>query len=325
MFEQEEISFTKEVKDEVSLLDLENIDYIKSLLSGFIKINGSLLLRNGEWGIQIHTENKKTAKLIQKAIKTNFKVETRIIVTEKRRLRVNKDNTIIIIEIIKGAKDMLYALEIVSDDLGFKTLPSKEILKDNECRRAYLAGCFLASGSVNSPKTSNYHLEMAVSDEELAHFLVKLLHKFYIDAKVIKRRNSFVCYIKRSEKIADFLRIIGAYRCLMTFENVRIQRDQYNSVNRVYNCDIANDMKSMKSGSEQLEMINYIDKMIGVNNLDDNLKELAKVRLANPEASLNEIKDIYEETTGKKISKSGIYHRFQKIKSISEKLKEGKS
>ena len=321
----EEVSFTSLVKDEVSLLELEEVDHVKALLSGFIKINGSLLVRNGEWVIQIHTENKKTAKLIQKEIKNHFDVTTRIIVTEKRRLRVNKDNTIIIIEISKGARKMLEGLEIISDEQGFETTPSKEILKDNECRRAYLAGCFLASGSVNSPKTSNYHLEIVVSDQSYANFLVKTLHKFYIEAKTIKRRNNYVVYIKRSEKIADFLRIIGAHRCLMEFENVRIQRDQYNSVNRVYNCDIANDMKSMKTGSEQLEMITYIDKMIGIDNLDENLRELAHIRYENPEASLNEIKDIYEEESGKTISKSGIYHRFQKIMSIGEKLKEGKN
>lgn len=320
----EEVSFTSLVKDEVSLLELENKDYVRALLSGFIKINGSLLLRNGEWGIQIHSENKKTAKLIQKEIKRNFTVQTRIIVTEKRRLRVNKDNTIIVIEIIKGARKMLEELEIISEGEGFETLPSKEILKDNECRRAYLAGCFLASGSVNSPKTSNYHLEIVANEEKYAHFLAKQLHKFYIEAKTIKRRNNYVTYVKKSEKIADFLRIIGAFRCLMEFENVRIQRDQYNSVNRVYNCDIANDMKSMKTGSEQLKMIQYIDKMIGIRNLDENLRDLANIRLNNPEASLNEIKDIYEAESGLTISKSGIYHRFQKIMSIGEKLKEGK-
>lgn len=319
----EKISFTQKVKDEIANIELTERDHLIALLSGFIKINGNLLLRNGHWVIKIKTENKKTAKLIQKKIKQEFGLDTRIIFTEKKRLRVNQNNIIIVIEIIKNAKELLSKLEIIGEE-GFDTLPSKEIIKDSECIRAYIAGCFLASGSINSPETSNYHCEIAVNDLDYAKFLIKLLSKFYITAKSIKRRNSYVVYIKRSEMIADVLRMIGAFNCLMDFEDIRIRRDEYNSLNRVYNCSIANEMKSVKCGNQQIEMIKYIDKMLGIDNIDENLSHLAHIRLEHPDASINELREIYQETYEVTISKSGVYHRLQKLIDMGEKLKEGK-
>ena len=317
------ISFTQQVKDEIANIELTEQNHIIALLSGFIKINGNLLLRNGHWVVKIKTENKKTARLIQKLIKSEFNLDTRIIFTEKKRLRVNQNNIIIVIEIIQSAQDLLSKLEIMGEE-GFDTLPSKNIIVDMECIRAYIAGCFLASGSINSPETTNYHFEIAVNDLDYGKFLIKLLSKFYISAKCIKRRNNYVVYVKRSEMIADILKMMGAHNCLMEFEDVRIRRDTKNYMNKLYNCSIANEMKSLETGSSQQEKIQYIDKMLGIENIDKNLKDIAYIRMEHPEASINEIREIYEQIFGTTISKSGVYHRLQKLVEMSDKLKEGK-
>ena len=317
------ISFTQQVKDEIANIELTEKNHIIALLSGFIKINGNLLLRNGHWVVKIKTENKKTARMIQKHIKSLFNLDTRIIFTEKKRLRVNQNNIIIVIEIIQSAQDLLSKLQIIGEE-SFDTLPDKDIIKDLECIRAYIAGCFLASGSINSPETTNYHFEIAVDNLDYGKFLIKLLSKFYITAKCIKRRNTYVVYVKRSEMIADILKMIGAHNCLMQFEDVRIRRDQVNYMNKLYNCSIANEMKSIETGNSQLQKIEYIDKMLGINNIDENLRDIAIIRMEHPEASINEIREIYEQTFDKSISKSGVYHRLQKLVEMSDKLKEGK-
>ena len=320
----EEISFTKEIKDEIALRNDFSDAEMKALLSSFVKINGNLILRNNEWIVMVRTENKKIAKMIFSELKRLFHIDARITVTEKRRLRINLDNTIINIEIYTNAKNILNELEVYNSDSGFTTLPTKSIVSEAETRRAYIAGAFLAAGSVNSPATSNYHLEVATSGDDYADYLAKQLRKFNLDAKTIKRRNQHVVYLKKSEQIADFLRVVGAVKGLMKFEDVRIQRDQYNSMNRVYNCDIANDMKSIASGAKQVDVIDYIDKYFGLINLDQSLYTIAKIRLENSEASLNELAELYSEQTGKTISKSGINHRLRKIMEIGENLRRKK-
>ena len=315
-----EISFTKEVKEEISLFQDENELTVPVLLSAFIKINGNLILRNQAWVVAIKTENIKAAKLVVRLLKERYACETTITISEKKRLRVSASNKIIFIEIRQEGKSLLKRLEIYDETLGFHGFPSKELLKVPEAQRAYLAGAFLAAGSVNSPNTSEYHLEISVSDKEYALFLQRVMKKFYLHSKVIARRNQWVVYLKRSDQIADFLKIVGAYRSLMKYEEIRIQRDQLNSMNRVYNCDIANEMKAQASGTKQKKMLDYLQEQIGLDRLEEPLQAAAKLRYENPEASLNELASLYTQTTGQPISKSGMNHKLRKIRELAEKL-----
>ncbi|MEA4822381.1 MAG: DNA-binding protein WhiA, partial [Erysipelotrichales bacterium] len=206
---EEKISFTHEVKNEICLTEERNISSNLALLSAFIKVNGSLLLRDNDWVIQIKTENKKIAKLIFSLTKSIFKSECRIIVSEKKRFKTNGNNKIILLEITNNVKNMLETLQIYNEKIGFTMLPKYEFLQNPDVKRSYIAGTFLASGSVNSPYTSNYHLEVAINSLEHANLLVNQLSKFYINGKIIKRRNQIIVYLKKSEQIADFLRVVG--------------------------------------------------------------------------------------------------------------------
>ena len=315
-----EIFFTKEVKEEIALFLEESNETAAALLSAFIKMNGNLVLRNQQWLLHIKTENIKAAKLIVRLLKEYFDCETQIRISEKKRLRVNANNKIIHIEINKEVKPLLQSLQIYDDMMGLQRVPTKELIKASEAQRAYLAGAFLASGSVNSPLTSEYHLEISSSDKEYANYLSRLMRKFYLQSKVIKRRNQFVVYVKRSDQIADFLKIVSAYKSLMKYEDIRIQRDQYNSMNRVYNCDIANEMKAQASGSRQKKLLDYIESRMGLDQLDEPLVMAAKLRYQNPEASLNELASLYTQATGQSISKSGMNHKLRKVMEFAQKI-----
>jgi DNA-binding protein WhiA len=196
---------------------------------------------------------------------------------------------------------------------GFRALPPLRWISDVEMKKAYLSGAFLASGSVNSPITKNYHLEIAVNNNELAEYILRQWKKFELDGKIIKRRAQHVIYIKKCEQIADFLKILGASSSLMKFEEVRIQRDQYNSITRIVNCEVSNEQRAMEVAMDQIEKINWFKEKVGLDNLDMPLKQLAMLRLEFYESTYNELAVEFENHYGVKISKSGINHRMKKL------------
>ncbi len=310
---KEEVSFTKTVKEEVSLYEERTPNQFKVLLSAFIKINGHLVLRNNEWIIVIKSENIKTAKMILKHLKLLYDVETRVAISEKRRLRVSGDNKIVNIEVSHNAKEVLEDLQIYNESQGFEGLPTSQFLGEAELKKAYLAGAFLASGSVNSPVTKNYHLEIAVNGKYYGDYIIRLLKRFYLDGKQIQRRNQTIVYLKKSEQIGDFLKILGAWQSLLKFEEIRIQRDQFNSLNRIYNCEISNEKKAMEIGNKQAESISWYQQNIGLEHLPEALKVVAEVRLANPEGTYLELAEECHENFGVQISKPGFSYRMQKL------------
>jgi cell division protein WhiA len=321
----EQPSFASEVKAEICSRKDRGLEASIALLSGFIKVNGNLLVRDNNWVINIKTDNTKIAKLIYSLVKDIFKAEAQILISETNRFKKDKElNRSIIVEISTNVKDMLKTLEIYDEKSGFDNLPSNELLNSNELKREYITGSFLASGSVNSPNTSNYHLEVGTPNLEHANYIVDLLNKFYISSKVTTRRKQHIVYIKRSEAIGDFLKVVSAFNSLMTFENIRIQRDQLNSANRIYNCDIANEMKAVSKGIEQQIKIKYLESKVGLDSLDPKYQRVAELRLAHPEACLSDLVELHFEQNNERISKSGINHRLQKILEIADKLKGAK-
>ncbi len=314
------VSFTKEVKNEIAAKKERNVSESLALLSAFIKINGSLVLRNNEWIIDIHTEDRKTATLIFSLMKNLFQADCKVKVSEKKHFKKPGNNTIINIEISKGVKDILHTLQIYNDKEGFKALPGYEYFKNTKVKQAYLAGAFLASGSVNSPKTSNYHLEISVNSEEHGQLLITQLAKFYIEGKMTNRRNQVIVYLKKSDQIADFLKVVETNQALMKYEDIRIQRDMYNNANRILNCDSANLDKTVKNGLVQQQRIKEIEKRFGIENLALIYRDLALIRLEHPEYSLNDLKDELQDSYGITLSRSGVNHRLQKLMEIYESL-----
>ncbi|MDD8048061.1 MAG: DNA-binding protein WhiA [Thomasclavelia sp.] len=307
------VSFARLVKEEIVFNDFDDCCK-KAMLSAIIKINGNLSLSNEGLSITIRTENAKIASKVHKMLKELYHPSIEFLVS--RKMKLNKNNVYVVK--VNKAKEILADLHVqaisTSEDL------TKTLLKKECCKRAYLAGAFLSSGSVNNPETSNYHLEISVFDEIEANLLLSIMNNFELHAKMIKRRNKYVIYLKSAEKIGDFLRAVGASKSVMDFESTRIDRSMSNTVNRWNNCDIANEVKSMTTANKQINNINVIEMFKGLEMLDEKTQSVARVRLKHPESSLSELVSYYYDETGETISKSGLHHRFKKISDEAEKL-----
>lgn len=301
------MSYTSIVKNEVSKLDMVETENI-SELSAIIRNIGQI----GE-NIKISSENASVSRRIFTLIKKIYHFNPKIVV--RRGYNFNK-NYIYIIEINQK-------IDLIKRDLSLdQEIPKEYIYADEFLIRAYLRGLFLSSGSINDPKKSQYHLEFIVDNLNYAKFISKLLNKFNLKSKYLKRENKYMVYIKEAEKISDFLRIMNATNSLFYYEDIRIYRDHKNMTNRLNNCEQANIDKVIEMATKQIKEINKIKKIGGLELLDEKTKEVAIYRLKYPDVSLVELSEIISIETGKQISKSGIYHRFNKIKEMAKKIKE---
>lgn len=311
------MSFTTEVKSEIAANELHPC-CMKAELSAVLQMCSTMNFTSDGVHLTIKTENPTTAKRIYKLVKERYDVTTRLSVIKKMKL---KKNNIYVIRVENKAMEILKDLEIFTEK-GLQAHPSSRMLRKECCAKAYLAGAFLAGGSVNSPNKANYHLEISTNNEGLAKFIQKLMNRFDLPAKYIKRRNQDVIYLKASDKIGDFLRYIGASDAVFTFEDSRIQRDFMNSLTRLDNCELANEMKSMAAGKKQLEDIQWIENYRGLEALPEKLQHAAYARKELPEASLLELcdycADVYDET----ISKSGMKHRLAKLKEMADQYRK---
>ena len=311
------MSFTTEVKSEIAANELHPC-CMKAELSAVLQMCSTMNFTSDGVHLTIKTENPTTAKRIYKLVKERYDVTTRLSVIKNMKL---KKNNIYVIRVENKAMEILKDLEIFTEK-GLQAHPSSRMLRKECCARAYLAGAFLAGGSVNSPNKANYHLEISTNNEGLAKFIQKLMNRFDLPAKYIKRRNQDVIYLKASDKIGDFLRYIGASDAVFTFEDSRIQRDFMNSLTRLDNCELANEMKSMAAGKKQLEDIQWIENYRGLEALPEKLQHAAYARKELPEASLLELcdycADVYDET----ISKSGMKHRLAKLKEMADQYRK---
>ena len=310
-------SFTSQVKEELVTNAYPSSDRLRALLSAFIRINGSLLFRHKRTLLQLNMENAKISKFIYKNINDIYHANAELVVKEKKSFNQTKSYMIEIDE----------SSETIMDDLEISFLEgkiSKNIVKNDDTISGYLAGAFLAAGSVNSPVTSNYHLEIALNSENYAKWLAKLFAKYKnsnIEPKITQRRDNYVLYFKKSDQISNFLIMIGAVSSCLEFEDVRANRDLMNNANRLTNMDTANMKRTIETGLRQVEEIKLIDQLLGINNLG-NIKEraLCHLRLENEAASLQELADMMSEKFKKTITKSNINHLFRSIHSFYERL-----
>jgi len=303
-------SFTSKVKEELVSNSYPSNDRLRALLSAYIRINGSLVFRHKSTLLQLNMENAKIGKFIYQNINDIYHTNAELIVKERKNL--NKSKTYMI-EIDESSEEIM-------DDLEISFLEgkiSKNIVKNDDTISGYPAGAFLAAGSVNSPVTSNYHLEIALNSENYAKWLAKLFARYKnsnIEPKIATRRDQYVIYFKKSDQISNFLIMIGAVSSCLEFEDVRADRDLNNSYNRLTNMDTANMKRTIETGKRQAEEIRIIDQYLGIDNLG-NIKEreLCHLRLENEAASLQELADMMSEKFKKTITKSNINHLFRSI------------
>ena len=311
------MSFASETKKE--LVQIQSDDCCaKAELSALIRMNGVISLSNKGLVLDFATENAAIARRTLQLIKQLFDTEVDLLSRKKMQL---KKNNVYIIRIKKNARDIATELGIMSESVGFVPGIAKDLVEYDCCKRAYMRGAFLAGGSVNNPETSSYHFEISTLDQELAEDLKDLANVFNLNARVLQRKKGYIMYIKEAEKISDFLRVIEAYNAVLNFEDVRIFRDIRNSENRLNNCEIANETKTIAAAQRQIDNIELIDFVYGIDSLPERLQHVAKLRLEFPEENLNYLSDISNER-GFKLTKSGINHRMRKLAEMAEEIRD---
>ena len=306
------MSFSTSVKNEIIEIDYTKLEDI-SFLSGYIRNN---YLYDGK-NLIITSENRKIIDKIYSLIKKYFDINMEVVESENSNFYKNKlINIIISDKIIDILNDLM-----VFDDDKYINYVKDYIVDSDDLKKAYLRGVFLATGSINDPKTSRYHMEFLVNDNNEALSVVSLLSYFHINAKIINREKGYMVYVKDSENISDFLKLIGANRAVMYYEDIRAFRDKKNMANRLNNCEQANVDKIIETATNQINEINLIKEKKLFDLLSEKDKIAADYRIKYPESSLQELAEIISIETNSTLTKSGLHHRFNRIKSLANKIK----
>jgi DNA-binding protein WhiA len=266
--------------------------------------------------LSVATESAFLARKVLSLLKKTFGLSATV--AYKRRRNLNKNNTFVIkVDSSAATKHILSSLGYERQD-GFPgfTFPER-LLGRGCCRRAYLRGAFLASGSVSDPEKT-YHLEIVVSSFQHAQELLKVMAACNIRGKCSGRKGNWVVYVKDSSEIVTFLTVIGAVSAVLQLENVKVYKEMRNSINRLVNCEAANISKAAIAAMEQIDAIRLLESTIGLEQLEPELSELAKLRLAHPYASLRELGDM----SNPRIGKSCVNHRMRKLRRLAGSIEK---
>lgn len=305
------MTYTTRVKEEIAKSQVNESEKICEL-SGFIRFNAIIKEK-----ISITLENACVTRRIYKHIKEVFNIQPKIIIRNQKRFRIKQ---IYIIEINEKIDYILKFLNI--QDNHKKILPNEYFLTTRDEKIAYLRGVFLATGTINDPASSGYHLEIVTDMNREAVFISTLFKTIDITSKHLKRGTKYMVYIKNAEVISEIIRMFKAINSYFYFEDIRIYRDHKNMVNRLNNCEIANQEKTINTGLKQLDDIKYLKENDLYSLLEDSTKIVLQYREKFPESSLKELADIISTETDYEIGKSGVNHHFIKVRNLIKKHKE---
>ncbi len=300
------MSFTSNIKNEISSIEYgesEKMAELSAILNIGVKIS--------EDKFEIYTENISVARRIYLLIKEIYHVEIDMD-TGYNSLRGNK----LVLLSVHDKIDLILSDLCIQKNNERIYVPGNYLVDEEHDKQAYLRGVFMMCGSINDPKTSRYHLEFVISNEDTANYVNNLLNEFYFNSKVIKRDKNYMVYIKESEKISDFIKLLNARTSLFYYEDIRIYRDHKNMTNRLNNCEQANVDKMIQASSEQLELIRKLRETRDFDLLEQGIKDICIYKEKYPESSMAELAEIISTETERPITKSGINHRFRKIKEM---------
>lgn len=315
------MSFSGMVKEELSMQKSRARHCQIAELSAIISMCGNVIIDSRDnYRLKICTENiavvRKSFTLIRKA----FNIKTDIAV------RTNRGNGnisyLLAVKDPNEAQRILEAVKLRGDDGSIYeelSVVRNVVIQQSCCKRAFIRGAFLAGGSMSDPQKA-YHFEIVCAAETKAIQLRDIINSFLLDAKIVKRKKTYVVYLKEGTQIVDVLNVMEAHVALMELENIRILKEMRNSVNRKVNCETANINKTVSAAVKQLEDIQYIKDTVGFEKLSEGLLEVALMRLQYPEATLKELGSLLATPVGK----SGVNHRLRKLSEIAEKVRENK-
>ena len=290
------MSFSSELKEELSRIsNLAKKEEIKYELLGYLISKNASIVKSK---IRYATESEYNINRFSKLLK-NFDINHDIEFDGKSFIVVFK------------VKDCIEEIEVIKKNLYVKELDN---IKENESK-AIIRGAFLGAGSINNPENT-YHLEINLSNKENLRFLIGVLNNMNMNSKKLEQDNKFSVYFKEGEEIFSLIALIGASRAALRFEDIRVQKEMRGKVNRIVNCQTANLNKTINASVEQIDAIRKLQMSNKFNNLDENLKEMALLRLEYPDISLIELGKKLENPIGK----SGVNYRLKKIVQIANEL-----
>ena len=312
------MSFSQRVKEETSKIIPETRHCALAELSAIFTASGIFYPVDGRTVIGLRTENVLVAKTGFSLMKKLFGTAARVSVKERNQGHRGHLYTIVL-EDAQAAEKMIRALKLEDAvsrmDLTVR-ISDRNLLQSECCRKAFLRGVFLASGSLSDPEKI-YHLELVADSVEFAEEIQDVMYTFGLNAKTVERKGRSVVYLKEGNQIVDFLGLIQASISLLNFENTRVLKDVRNNVNRSVNCETANLGKTISAAVRELHDIEKIDQLFGLDRLPGALREVAYARLQHPDISLKELGEMLDPPLGK----SGINHRMRKIHEIAEEEK----
>lgn len=313
------MSFSSEVKEEIARIISPARHCQIAEIAAIISLCGRVQISEFDtYKLLIQTENAGVARKYYSLLKKAFQITASIII--KRNLYLKKSHTYLVkIDDHEQAVKVLQAIKLMDPYGQIQEECSQNthfVLQRDCCKRAFIRGAFLASGSISDPE-KNYHFEIVCTNEEKAKQLQEIMNTFHLDAKIVLRKKYYVVYIKEGARLVDILNVMEAHVALMKLENVRILKDMRNSVNRRVNCETANINKTVSAAMKQVEDIKYIQDTIGFSELSEGLAEIAKLRLSQPEATLKELGSMLNPPVGK----SGVNHRLRKLSNIADDLR----
>lgn len=313
------MSFSGNVKDEISK-QWNNARHCQiAELAAIITMCGTIGVgSHGDLSIKIHSENLAVTRKCFTLIKKTFNIETDISI--RRNILKQSAAYAVIVQRHEDALRILQAAKLTEGgNTEFEEIPivNPLVVQQTCCRRSFIRGAFLSAGSMSNPNKS-YHFEIVCGSQETARKIQELICSFSMDAKIVKRKKSYVVYLKEGSQIVDILNVMEAHISLMELENVRILKEMRNTVNRKVNCETANINKTVSAAVKQVEDITYLRDTIGFERLPEGLREAALTRLSHPDATLKELGELLSPPVGK----SGMNHRLRKLGEMAEEARQ---
>ena len=318
------MSFASDTKNELARISPGKKCCELAEISGFLRVAGSIGLQGlGKFTIRITTENPAVARHYKKLLQDYFGIETKLEIGEGKAVGR-----------ARAGKKYAYSITIDSENLSEQILRETGMLLIKEgnnyfsdgiydglirtkcCKKAYLRGVFMGAGTMSDPE-KGYDLEFVVGSETMATDLRKLINSFVdLSCKSIKRGKHYVVYMKKADYISDTLAIMGASNQVFAMEEIRIKKAMVSSAKRSVNCDNANMDRTIEASLRQAAAIRKIDEKIGINALPEKLREVARLRLENPDISITALGELCEPP----LKKSGINNRIKRIEETAAKL-----
>ncbi|MDR2672899.1 MAG: DNA-binding protein WhiA [Coriobacteriales bacterium] len=296
------MSFTAEVKDELSHLIPSHELCKKAELSALVRIEGHLL---GKYRLELVIDIAPVARVAVRLLHDVYHLKTEI--TTRRSVLHKTYNYLITVPAQVGLKEALLDMGILSAS-GIELGIVPRLVTEQCCLVSYLRGAFLGGGFIANPRR-DFHFELTCGHEALANGLVALLAQNSIMAKASERRGTWIVYIKGAEPILDFLALVGAHRAVLAIQDVRVTKSIRNDENRRVNAEMANQAKSVEASLAQVRNIQLLIDRFGLDSLPKALQELAMLRLSHPDVSLRELGELAKPP----LSKSAVYHRVRRI------------